>query len=289
MPKYTHFRLKTALLLALLFLTHHNIAFAQTQEKTFNKYLLQAVDTIQKNWSLRGYDIKGVFTHDLNFGNKTLRASRPAATMCVAAQLELIVTALNIYAAEKKDSSVYDYLPTRHWISTQSGTFKDLVWVNSGSQGTAYALNAYGMGELRRYSELLPGSFVNINRNNRTGHAVLFLSYIDGVGNKLDHYSDKVKGFMYYSSQGKGPGVGGYGYRYAFFGTTCPVLSAGKKRDCGLIYSEKQVLLNCGVMLDPSRWDKQKRDAKLEAIKKIHSLGENKVNPKYTVQNTTDD
>jgi len=289
MPKHFPFRSSILPALALLFFMHSGAVRAQTPKMTFNKYLLRAVDTIEKKWALRGYDIKGVFTHDLGFGDKTLKASRPAGTMCVAAQLEIIVTALNIYAAEHKDASVYSYLPLRHWVSTQSGTFKDLVWVNSGSQGTAYALRAYGMGELRRFSDLLPGSFVNLNRNNRTGHAVLFLSYIDGAGNKLDHYSDKVRGFMYYSSQGKGPGVGGFGYRYAFFSNLCPTIPKDKKRDCGLIYSDKQSLLNCGVMLDPGQWDKKQRDAQLEAIKKIHSLGENKVNSIYAVQNTTDD
>jgi hypothetical protein len=259
------------------------------QTKTFNSYLLKAVDSIEKKWSLRGYDINGVFTHDLNFGTKTLKSSRQPATMCVAAQLEIIVTAINIYVAETKDSSAYNFLPIKHWVSTNSGTFKDLVWVNSGSFGTAYALKAYGMGEMKTFKELLPGSFINLNRNNRTGHAVLFVAYIDSDGNELSKYSDKVKGFKYYSSQGKGPGFGGFGYRYAYFEKECPTLVAGKKRDCGIILSDKQKFLNCGMMLIPKYWDKQQRDLQLKEIAKIHSLGENKVNAKYLIQDTIDD
>jgi hypothetical protein len=258
------------------------------QDKSFNVYLLRAVDSIEKNWALKGYNIESAFTHDLKIGRVTLKASSPSTTMCVAAQLEIIVTALNIYYQETKDSSFFNYLPTKHWTSTNAGTFKDLVWVNSGSSGTAYALSKYGMGEMRDYKSLKPGSFINLNRN-RSGHAVLFISYIDSAGNELAKYSNEVKGFKYYSSQGKGPGWGGFSYRYAFFENYCPKLSNNKKRDCGIIYSEAQTLLNCGVMLMPKYWNKQQRDLMLAAIRKIHSLGENKVNPKYLVENDIDD
>ncbi|UKJ06181.1 hypothetical protein [Solitalea lacus] len=280
-------RLKFLIFLSFLFVLTTNSL--KSQNRTFNGYLLKAVDIIEKKWALRGYDVKGVFTHDLNFGKKTLKASRPSVTMCVAAQLELIVTALNIYVDETKDSTIYDYLPFKHWVSTQSKTFKDLVWVNSGSKGTAYALNSYGMGTMCHYKELLPGSFVNINRNNGTGHAVLFISYIDSAGNEMSHYSSKVRGFKYFSSQGKGPGYGGFGFRYAFFGNLCPLIAAGKKRDCGIILSDKQSLLNCGFMLLPKYWNKQKRDLMIAEAKKVHSLSENKVNAKYQIQNTIDD
>lgn len=281
--------MKTAKLFPLTVFFHFLSFTVRSQDQAFNSYLLKAVDVIENKWALLGYDKKGVFTHDLSFGQKTLKASYPPGTMCVAAQMEIIVTALNIYVEETRDSGVFTYLPAKHWISTQSKTFKDLVWVNSGSQGTAYALKAYGMGKICSYKELIPGSFVNINRNNHSGHAVLFISYIDKDGNELKKYSDKVKGFKYFSSQGKGIGNGGFGYRYAFFGNDCPVVEAGKKRDCGLIYSEKQSLLNCGYMLLPKYWDKKQRDAMIAEANKIHGLSENRVNAKYEIQNTTDD
>ncbi|MDQ0106911.1 hypothetical protein J2T02_002024 [Chitinophaga terrae (ex Kim and Jung 2007)] len=283
----TSLRLKQVALLAtfLFFIT----GSLKSQHQKFNNYLLRAVDTIEKNWALRGYDINGVFTHDLSFGRNKLKAAHEPGTMCVAAQLELIVTALNIYVAETGDSSVYNYLPVKHWVSTQSKTFKDLVWVNSGSSGSAYALNTYGMGKVCDYKELTPGSFVNLNRNNRTGHAVLFISYIDSTGKELRGWSGKAKGFKYYSSQGKGPGRGGFSYRYAFFGNNCPTISNDKKRDCGVIYSEKQTLLNCGFMLHPKYWNSKQRDIAIAQMKKIHSLGENGVNPAYLEQNTIDD
>ncbi|WP_341838870.1 hypothetical protein [Chitinophaga caseinilytica] len=276
-------------LLCLLAVLLGAAAPLNAQDRKFNSYLLRAVDTIEKNYALRGYDIKGVFTHDLPFGKNKLKASRPAVTMCVAAQLELIVTALNIYAAETGDSSVFDYLPIRHWVSTQSKTFKDFMWVNSGSYGSAYALNAYGMGGMCTYRELTPGSFVNLNRTTRTGHAVLFICYIDSLGHELTGYSKRAKGFKYYSSQGKGPGVGGYSYRYAFFGTDCPFIGNIGKRDCNVIWSDKQKMLNCGFMLHPKYWNKKARDLAIVAMKKVSSLGENDVNPAYLNQEMTDD
>jgi hypothetical protein len=35
------------------------------QDKSFNVYLLRAVDSIEKNWALKGYNIESAFTHDL--------------------------------------------------------------------------------------------------------------------------------------------------------------------------------------------------------------------------------
>lgn len=254
--------------------------------KTFNTYLLRAVDEVYENWPLKGY-ASAAFTHDLTLGHLTFKATGAPYTMCVAAQMELIVTALNIYLKEGGDKAFLDFLPPHQWLTLMSGTFKDLVWVNSGSNGTASALLKFGMGEEAPFNELKPGCFINLNRVNKSGHAVLFLSYLDAAGNELADYSDAVVGFKYFSSQGKKV-EGGFDYRYAFFDGISPVLGGGKKRDLGVMRSAKQKYLNCGFMYTPTQWDAARRDeASNGLIPK--AFGENDVNPAYLDQETIDD
>jgi hypothetical protein len=254
-------------------------------ETFFNAYLLRAVQEIQSKWALKGYDIKAAYTHDLRLGEILFKATNPPLTMCVAAQMEIMVTALKIYADETGDKSCQTFLPSSQWTSLQAGTFKDLVWVNSGSKGTADALEKFGMGKIVPFTELKPGAFINLNRKSGTGHAVLFLSYLDGKGESVETYSSKVAGFKYYSSQGKGTGSG-FDYRYAFFEGNCPVLEPTKRRDCHVIRSENQKFLNTGMMFTPTNWRTELRDTHFE---QVFPLEEHDVNPAYREQITTDD
>lgn len=253
----------------------------------FNAYLIRAVDEINANWAGSGYDISSAYTHDLHLGSTLLKATHPPWTMCVAAQMEIIVTALNLYIAETDDSTPTTFLPSQQWTSLRPGTLKDWVWVNSGSRGTADALSKFGMGVLTKFSELTPGSFINLNRVTGSGHATLFLGYLDEKGALMDKYGPSVAGFYYYSSQGK-TNNGGFGYRYAFFDGTCPLLPEGYKRDCGIIKSDNQKYLNTGKMLMPTQWSEEQRDLALSS-QPYKTLSENSINPAYLDQTTTDD
>jgi hypothetical protein len=61
-------------------------------------------------------------------------------------------------------------------------------------------------------------------------------------------------GFRYFGSQGHGiKGQGGFSFRHAFFSKYgCP--DVPYQRDCNVILSDDQKLLNVGQMLDPSLW-----------------------------------
>lgn len=231
-----------------------------TSSKNFNAYILKAIDQINSSYALLGYNINSVYTHNVDYGGKgTLKATNGALTMCVAASLEVIVTAFEIYAKETGDRSVFDFLPFSSWNTLASTSIKAQIWVDAAldSYGTADAISHFGMGELVPFSELTPGSFVNINRDNGTGHSVIFISYIDINAKELDHYdANKVAGFKYFSAQGKeARGQGGFDYRYAFFSKNgCPTIPY--HRDCGLMYSSSRKLLNTGVMWSPSQWRK---------------------------------
>jgi hypothetical protein len=225
--------------------------------KYFNAYILKAIDYLRANYGLKGYDINSILTHDIEYYTfGTLKARHAPLTMCVAAQMEIILTAYEIYARETGDYSVYSYLPKRSFEGLAITDLKGHIWVNHAfkADGTADALINFGMGERRLFENLEPGDFVNINRTTRTGHAVTFIGFINQTGKMLAKYDGTVVGFKYFSSQGgKEAGQGGFDYRYAVFSKFgCPEMPY--KRDCNVIYSSDQLYLNTGTMLSPKFW-----------------------------------
>jgi len=233
-------------------------AEARPAEKYFNAYVLKAIDYLRANYGLLGYDISSILTHDITYATYGVITARHAPlTMCVAAQMEIILTAFEIYARETGDNSVYDYLPKRSFEGLSVTDLEGHIWVNPAcnANGTADALINFGMGERRPFENLTPGDFVNINRTTRTGHAVTFLGYIDKAGKILPKYGAAVVGFKYFSSQGHAAaGEGGLDYRDAVFSKFgCPD-NMPVKRDCNVIYSADQKMLNTGTMLSPAFW-----------------------------------
>lgn len=223
----------------------------------FSTYVLRAVDQLFADYGLLGYDINSILTHDIQYhAFGAIPARHPPLTMCVAAQMEVILTAYEIYAKETGDYSIYDYLPKKSFEGLGIGDLKGHIWVNHNfnSYGTADALINFGMGERTPFEKLKPGAFVNINRTTKTGHAVTFIGYINDKGVIQPEYNDAVAGFKYFSSQGRATaGDGGFDYRYAVFSDFgCPEMPY--KRDCNVIYSADQKWLNTGTMISPKYW-----------------------------------
>ena len=228
-----------------------------TSEKYFNSYILKAVAYLYADYGLKGYDINSILTHDITYHTfGVIPARRAPLTMCVAAQMEIILTAFELYAKETGDFTVYDYLPKRSFEGLAITDLKGHIWVNHAfkADGTADALINFGMGERRPFENLSPGDFVNINRTTKTGHAVTFIGYINSTGKMQAQYNSTVVGFKYFSSQGRAAaGEGGFDYRYAVFSQFgCPQMPY--KRDCEVIYSADQRMLNTGTMLSPGSW-----------------------------------
>lgn len=224
--------------------------------ETFNGYLLKAVDELAATYKLLGYD-DAALTHDLAYGAKgDIKATKPPRTMCVAAVLEILVTAMQIYARETGDAKVFDFLPKASWESLSAGNIRAHLWVNPAlnARGSADAVRHFGMGMTVPFKELTPGSFVNLNRTTGTGHAVLFLAFIDLAGKEYPSWNPSVVGFKYFSSQGGfDAGKGGLDYRYAVFeehgSPTMPY-----NRDLHVINSEDQLYLNTGIAYAPQHW-----------------------------------
>ena len=241
---------------------------------SFNAYVLKAVDYLTKNHGLLGYNIDSENTHTYSYGKYgQLTPSGGGKTMCVAGVLETIVTAFNIYQAETGDNSVFEFLPFDSWKVIRDDTIKAHIWVdeqNLHSYGTADAIAKFGIGEHVAFSNLEPGSFININRETGSGHAVVFLNFIDKAGNEVTNYDSSVAGFRYFGSQGKSAkGEGGFDYRWAFFSKDgCPDIPY--KRDCNVIYSENQTLLNTGSLLMPKEWHRNSTEYRFEKAAGFH-------------------
>jgi hypothetical protein len=226
------------------------------QGAVFNDFILAAVDYLWARHRLLGYD-SAVLTHDVPYGGYGfIPASGGAKTMCVAAAMEVMLTAMTIWAEDRGDQTVFDFLPKQSWETLASSHIKAHIWVNHSldSYGTADALVHFGMGTHVPFAELEPGAFINLNRTTGTGHAVVFLAFIDVVGTEYAVWNPDVIGFKYFSSQGGlAVGAGGLDFRYAVFEEHGDPVMPGK-RDLHVIYSENPHLLNTGTMWAPDHW-----------------------------------
>ncbi len=224
----------------------------------FNTSILATVEALYAKWGGQGYDINSVFAHNLQYGpDCRVLANHDSRTTCAwRARTEAIITALTDWYAKTGNRKPFETIPIKSW---RGGTKRDIrphVFMYDGldPNGTAHALERFGIGRQVAFSELAPGGFINFNRTRPSGHACVFLSYIDRAGNDVATYGVDVAGFRYGWSQGGGPPEGGFGFRWAFFGDHCPVLPPGRKRDCGVIRSDKPTFLCCGHMLAPEHW-----------------------------------
>jgi hypothetical protein len=263
----------------------------------FNKYVLGTVDMLATNYGGKGYEKNGAFTHDLKFGdNGEFKAVLPPFTMCVAAQFEVIIEALNQFYKEKVSTFPFHFMPRVYWSRLRPHDFRGEVWIvdYSPSHGAADAFVNFGMGERVPFRDLNPGDFLNFNRSNKTGHAVVFLGYIDKEGHILSKYEDsRVAGFKYFSSQGQGHPDGGLGYRWAFFEDAgCPALDDSRKRDCAILRTENNNYLVGGFLRVPTAWDQKKAaDYILQgnSIQDPRLLEEGTFNANFFTGVTTDD
>jgi hypothetical protein len=259
---------RASLLASVLFLSGAgDIALAQSPQP-FNSYVLAAVSSLAtSSYAGKGYAADGAFTHDLPYADQCCVHHTPAPpaepkapkTMCVATVEEVILTALQAYYAEDPAHRGAELAkaPLGLW---DKGTLNSLkanlfLYDQTGSRGTGDTLQRFNMGIEKHFSELVPGDFINLNRK-RSGHAVVFLNYIDAHDQETSTYSTDVIGFRYFSSQGEGKPlpVSGLGYRWAYFEGICPDPKPGRLRDCGVIRSNNLSLLDGGTLYFPEDW-----------------------------------
>ncbi|MFJ1211408.1 hypothetical protein [Burkholderia pyrrocinia] len=266
----------------------YSTALAQTPSGSMRPYVLETVKMLYDTRKLGGYDIHRRFTQDLNYGDYCcVKATRPLAggtpykTMCVAAVVETMVEAVNLYARKTGDRAFQSKFPSSR---IDNGTRTSLIpnvfkYAGTDSPGTGYALALLGLGRELPFEQLQPGDFVTFNRNGGTGHAVVFLGYLaSDHSSPTSVFSGDVVGFRYFSAQGQNRPDGGFGYRNAYFMKKCPV-PRGKDDDCNVIgvsikpdgtVSQSRRLFNAGEMFIPNQWN---TDVALEKLRQTVAKG----------------
>ncbi|WP_375779166.1 hypothetical protein ACE103_09270 [Bradyrhizobium sp. ma5] len=245
-------------LLIILLILNAIPGVASAQTPTLNSIVKEVVDDFRQHRSHGGYDLHKAFTRDLKYGNDCcIKATDPPATMCVAGVAEIVVETLNRYAASANDQSPFQKLPLTSWTRGNLTSIRANIFMydGTGSRGTGHAFEKLGLGKEKSFSELKPYDFVNLNRTSGSGHAVVFISFLDANSNETSNYSANVIGFHYFSAQGKGKPDAGFADRFAYFDGKCPDQPvAGRPRDCGVIRSSNRALLDGGELWSPTAW-----------------------------------
>jgi len=243
-------------------------ASSAAQAADFNGYLIGTMKFLRDNRGAGGYDLQSYFTQDLKYGENCctghdaccVKANHPRKSMCVAGVAETIIEAINRYATQTKDRSVYTKLPAHHWTH---GTIRDIrAWIfeysETPSKGAAHAIEVFGLGKQLKFAELKSGDLIKIDRTDGHGHSMFFLGYLDKSSKLIDVYdAQKVVGFKYFSAQGRSRPEAGFGYMYGFFDGFCPSWNEmddpndGKVgRDCNIVRSSTLG----GRMFAPNDW-----------------------------------
>jgi len=290
--------LKQAMAGLMLLLASMPAVRADETKASFNTYLLKSVDKIYNERKRGGYSLGAAYSQDLTYGpglvlaTPNRSADLPQArrrTMCVAAMAEIIVEAINLYAQETGDDFVYDRLPASTWNRSNLQSLKPYLFMQQDergvfgyrtgdvpsariknkndpdkidtvyalSRGSGHAFSLFGVGVELPFSKLTPGDFINFNRS-KTGHAALFVSYIDKDNRYTTTYSDEVIGFKYFSAQGKGKPDAGFEYRDAYFGAGRSPTAGAIVADTGVRKSQDRLVLNGGRMWAPPQWEIEK-------------------------------
>ena len=256
----------------------------QDQTRTFNRYVVAAVKQLEARQAQSGYNINRAYSQPVAYGEGHLKATEPPYTMCVAAVAEVLVIAINNWVNDHPESRARDHLPLAGWNRMRPSDFRAHLWVapQLGAYGSADAFVTFAVGKRVPFSELLPGAFINLNRPARpdkgkkaSGHAVIFLGFVDIEGRQVETYdAKKVAGFRYFSANGGlTPALypsGGFYERLGFFNKpngqeVCPRIP-GARIDCNIMLSASQKFLNTGYVLAPTLWDAKLRDQNLKAL-----------------------
>ena len=149
-------------ILASIFITLLATSSAATAEekKDFNEYILEAVELLANERAGGGYDINSAFTRNLKYGPTTIKSSNPPKTMCVAAIIEVIVEAINLYANDHGDS-VYSVIPVSSWTKGNLTSLRANIFMykGAGSRGTGHTLDRFGLGTELKFSSSNQGIF----------------------------------------------------------------------------------------------------------------------------------
>jgi hypothetical protein len=231
-------------------LSTYSQSFAE--ERYFNSYMLRALEVIKQSTNAK-YDEHKWFTKNLDYGTQKaiILASKPPYTMCNAAVTEVILDAINLYAADHKDWSPEDAIPASSWMTARwsqlmphmfshdyegypplEDLLKAHIKIEPGLEvdiknfeslhGMSFALEKFGLGETVKFEDARPGDVISFDRdrvNGGNGHSAIFLAFLtQDQKETLTFKAGAIVGFKYFSIQSSEPA--GLGERWAYFKVT---------------------------------------------------------------------
>jgi len=231
-------------------------AISNAASEDMNRLIIASSELMVRTVAGRGYDRGSSFSEPLVYGQNTLQPSNSGKTMCVAAVAEAVIRAMQAHSEETGNKRMYSDLPIVHWTKGALGNLRAHLYQYEGanSRGPGDAFERFGIGEKVPFEKLLPGDLLAFSRR-KSGHAVVFLGYLDRQGKSIDVFdASRVVGFRYMSSQGQGLPVSGIGYRNAYFlGVQGPYRCDRNVEDCGVLRRPSDYL-NGGRLWIPERW-----------------------------------
>ncbi|MFJ3456265.1 hypothetical protein ACIPMZ_04775 [Scandinavium goeteborgense] len=247
----------------------------------YNSHIMDTIKWLAENKTGLGYDLHSRFTEDLKYGDYTFHATKGTKTMCVAAVFEVLIRTLQ-NATDKNGQPVSTSLLTGGVVSGSKALnfspyafqYKALVnipeYKRNYSAGIGDAFVLFGMGRYVTFDTAKSGDFIYFNRTGTSGHAVIYINYLNAHGNVESDVKNAI-GFRYFSAQGKG--TNGMGYRDAFFGS-CPDVKTTYVKDCNVIKSDKHSLFAVSRLDDPKEWFTEYSAIRIERYFKGDSIAQ---------------
>jgi hypothetical protein len=177
-----------------------------TDDQELNNYVLDVIDTYKngKYPYLMNSDYKNYngVTTNLVYQDKTIAKANPSgdkASHCVGITFEVFFKAMQ-QRNQDLGISVNDF---NGMTGEEMHDFMLTWYVANGNKSTsnvAAAVEKYGLGKrINSLADAKPGDFVDISRENNTGHTVIFIDAIKQDG--------QIIGLKYWSSQESTKGI----------------------------------------------------------------------------------
>ena len=185
-------------------------------DQALNSYVLDVIKTYSIGEGNYPYLLNNDYanyngvTRTLAYQGKTLLKAHPSgnkASHCVGITFEVFFRAM-----QERNRQLG--IPVDDFNGMNWDELFDFVlnwYVASGSKKTnniVLAVEKYGIGRaINRLEDVQPGDFIDFNRENGTGHTVIFINWIKNAGGN-------IIGLRYWSSQGS---TGGISYNEEYF------------------------------------------------------------------------
>jgi len=182
-----------------------NTKIQEDEDGALNPYVLHVIGAYPTDgsypyrWEKNEYDIYNGVTEDLVYRGKIIARGHPNQTRCsncCGLTFEIFFRAMQI-RNKQKGINPDDF----NGMSWEDLFNMMLIWFVVGrGDSPREAIVYYGLGQaIDNWEEAKTGDFMDISRNNGSGHSVIFIEW------QRDD-SNKITGLKYFSSQSNGVG-----------------------------------------------------------------------------------